>query len=516
MWRIAAATIVVVASGVRALESAATAGPKLDAQTLLDALRALPVSERIAILKKLDQEQSGNVALPGQNSLLNDKEMQPELIPPVAEKSVGEKEEKKEEEKKFVPEDMNMHYQGTVITMVHDHFHSPYEGINSLQREEGNRFNASATGTFFFGRKLWEGGEFYLNPEFAGGEGFSGVTGIAGFPNGDITRVGQPPPTIYIARLFLRQTFNLGGEKENVEGGPNQLASTRDEKHLIVTFGKIAATDVFDTNKFSHDPRGQFMNWSLMDNGAWDYPADTRGYSPGLTMEYGQKGWALRYGAFAVVKSANGAEYDYHFDRALSHNLEFQKSYSICSKEGSTALLAYANNAHMGSYRESVQEAAANGSVPNLKSTQAYRTKYGFGLNSEQKIIGDLGAFFRAGWNDGQSESWMFTEIDRTVSLGLSLNGNRWKRPDDSIGLAGVINGISNAHQDFLRAGGHGFIIGDGRLNYSTEKIIDAFYKLSMTKNLFLTLDYQHVEAPAYNHDRGPVNIGGVRFHAEF
>ncbi len=410
-----------------------------------------------------------------------------------------------------------MHYQGTVVSQVHDSFRSPYESkTTSLLTEEGGKFKTSVTGTFFCGRRLWEGGEVYFNPEIAGGEGFSSVTGIAGFPNGEITRVAAATPTVYAARFFLRQTFNLGDDYENVEGGPNQLAGTRSEQHLIVTAGKMAATDVFDGNKFSHDPRGQFLNWSLMDNGAWDYPADTRGYSPGVTIEYEQKGWAVRYGAFLVVKSANGAEYDYHVGQALSQDFEFQKSYSILSKEGSATLLAYANNARMGSYRAALEDAAANGITPDIRRTRDYRTKLGLGLNVEQQILGDLGAFMRAGGNDGHSETWMFTEIDRTFSLGLSLMGTRWKRPNDQIGLAGVVNGLSEAHRDYFAAGGHGFIIGDGRLNYSTEKTVEAYYKLRMTENLFLTLDYQHVQSPAYNSDRGPVNIGGARLHVEF
>ena len=480
--------------------------PKMDSKAILDALLALPPSERNAILLKLESDLPGDVHIPERMKLAKEIEDDP----------AAAASDKKDSAAKHEPEKMSMHYQGTAISQMHDAFRSPYESATSLLTEEGSKVKSSVTGTFYFGRQLWEGGEAYLNAELAGGKGFSGVTGIAGFPNGDITRVGKPPPTIYAARFFIRQTFNLGGAKEDVEAAANQLASSRDEKHLIVTVGKMAASDIFDNNKYSHDPRGQFMNWSLMDNGAWDYAADTRGYAPGLAVEYEQKGWALRYGAFAVVKSANGSEFDYSLDRALSHNLEFQKSYSICSKEGATRFLAYANNAYMGSYHQAVQEAAISGAAPNLKSTRAYRTKYGFGINSEQKIFGDLGAFMRLGWNDGHSESWMFTEIDRTFTLGLSLTGKRWKRPDDTIGFAGAINGISSAHQEYLRAGGHGFIIGDGRLNYETEKILEAYYKLAMTKSLFLTLDYQHVEAPAYNRDRGPVNIGGLRFHIEF
>ncbi len=502
----ASALVCVMLSALEATRAPGSADSKLDAKTIVDAMSALPASERNAILKKFAQDLPGDVHLPARMKLTPDVE---DVTPSPAEV-------KTEEPLKHEPEKWSMHYQGTVISQMHDAFRSPYESATSLLTEEGSKVKTSVTGTFFFGRKLWEGGELYFDTEIAGGKGFSGVTGIAGFPNGDITRVGKPPPAVYMARAFIRQTFNLGGEKEDVEGAANQLAGTRDEKRVVVTFGKIAASDIFDDNKYSHDPRGQFMNWSLMDNGAWDYAADTRGYSPGLAVEYEQKGWAIRYGALAVVKSANGSEFDYGFDRALSHNLEFEKSYKICEKEGSTKFLAFANNAFMGSYREAVQQAAANGSTPVIKSTRAYRTKYGFGINSEQQILGDLGVFMRAGWSDGHSESWMFTEIDRTFTLGLSLTGKRWKRPGDTIGLAGAVNGISNAHQAYLRAGGSGFIVGDGRLNYETEKIIEAYYKLAMSKSLFLTVDYQHVEAPAYNRDRGPVNVGGVRFHVEF
>ena len=260
----------------------------------------------------------------------------------------------------------------------------------------------------------------------------------------------------------------------------------------------------------------QFMNWALMDNGAWDYPADTRGYMPGVVAEYIRKSWALRYGAVMVPTSVNGAKYDFKITQALSHNLEFEKSYKLCAREGTARILAYYNHAHMGDYKQSVRDALNAGTIPDFKATRAYRAKYGFGVNLEQKIFDDLGAFSRTGWNDGRTETWMFTEIDRTISLGLSLSGKRWKRDGDQIGLAGVVNGISGAHKSYLEHGGRGYIIGDGRLNYATEKIIESYYKVAMNKNLFLTLDYQFIHAPAYNKDRGPVNIGGVRFHVEF
>jgi high affinity Mn2+ porin len=349
------------------------------------------------------------------------------------------------------------------------------------------------------------------------------VTGIAGFPNGDIERVGSPQPEAYVARLFLRETVNLGCATEHVPDGPNQVEGDRSVDRLTFQFGKMSATDVFDSNAYSHDPRMQFMNWSLMDFGAWDYPADTRGYAPGLTAEWNHENWALRYGAFMVPKRANAAIFDWKIGRALGQALEFERRYKLYDRPGAARILAFDNNAHMGLYRDAIDNAgnfsdapANSAPVLALFQSRAYRSKYGFGLNAEQEIFKDFGGFLRASWNDGRTETWMFTEIDRSFSAGVTMKGSRWGRPEDVIGFAGVINGLSNDHRDFLKIGGNGFIVGDGRLSYSPEKIIETYYKLSVSENLFITTDYQYVDDPAYNQDRGPVSIFGARIHLEF
>src|SRR5262249_39752908 len=270
------------------------------------------------------------------------------------------------------------------------------------------------TATLYLDGKLWEGADVVFNPEVSGGRGLSNTLGMAGFPNGEATRVGQIQPTPYVARLFLRQVIGLGREQEDVEDGPNQLAGKRNIDRITVRIGKMSATDVFDDNAYSHDPRTQFLNWSLMNNGAWDYPANTRGYDYGITFELNQKDWAWRYGVFGEPTEANGQDIDPRFLKANRHVTEFEYRLHVDRRPGKVRLLGYWNNAHMGSYRDALLLAALTGAPPDVTLTRAYRAKYGFGLNLEQELGEDLGAIARAGWNNGQTESWAFTEIDRT------------------------------------------------------------------------------------------------------
>jgi len=408
-------------------------------------------------------------------------------------------------------EQWNLHFQATSISQGHDEFTSPYSGTNSLPPREPIR--TSYTATLFLGARLWAGSEVFVNPELAGGRGVGGVTGIAGFPNGDIARVSKPEPTVSMARVFLRQTVGLGGEAEKVEPGPNQLAGARDLSRLTVTLGKISVGDIFDGNAYSHDARTQFMNWGLFENGAWDYPADTRGYTWGGALELIEPRWALRYGLFAEPKTANGLQFDHNFSHAHGHVLEWEQRYSVGERRGVARLLGYWNRAHMGSYRATLDTPAYG---LDIARSRRYSDKYGFGVNVEQELTKELGAFARLGWSDGQNETWAFTEIDQTASLGLSLKGAAWSRPADTFGVAGVINGLSKEHKDYLAAGGYGFIIGDGRLNYAPEEIIEVYYLLNVWKGISITPDYQFVNHPAYNADRGPVHLWAIRFHAEF
>ncbi|HEY1376703.1 MAG TPA: carbohydrate porin, partial [Gemmataceae bacterium] len=399
-----------------------------------------------------------------------------------------------------VDEWYSIHGQATVISQGNWKFRSPYIGPNSLLPILNYR--TTNTDTLYLDTRLWRGAELVFNPEVSGGEGLSHTLGMAGFPNGEATRVGALAPTPYVARLFLRQTFGLDGDMERVEAGPNQLARWRDVDRVTVTVGKMSATDLFDDNRYSHDPRTQFMNWSLMYNGAWDYPANTRGYTYGAAIDFNTRFLAVRYGAFAEPAEANGADFDPHFLKANGQIAEVEERYELCGHPGKLREWGYLNHAHMGNYREALAEMPVN---PDVTLTRTYRFKYGFGVNVEQELATNLGVFLRAGWNDGQSESWAFTEIDRTVATGLDLKGALWSRPKDEAGVAVVFNGLSDAHRDYLAAGGVGFIIGDGRLNYSTEQILEAYYNWQVVKGINVSFDFQGVNHPAYNADRGPV-----------
>jgi high affinity Mn2+ porin len=398
--------------------------------------------------------------------------------------------------------------QGTVVSQGNWKFRSPYEGQNSLLPILNYR--TTETATLFLDTRLWRGADFVFDPEVSGGEGLSGTTGLAGFPNGEATRVGVIQPTPYFARAFLRQTFSLDGDTEKVEAAPNQVAGTRDIDRVTLTVGKMSATDQFDDNRYSHDPRTQFLNWSLMYNGAWDYPANVRGYTYGGTIDLNTRFLAFRYGVFAEPSVANGAPIDPHILKANGHILETDYRYEWDDRPGTLRVWGYLNHAHMGKYREALAEMPVN---PDVTLTRAYRIKYGFGLSWDQELERDLGVFVRAGWNDGQSETWAFTEIDQTVAVGLSLKGSAWRRPRDEVGVALVANGLSDAHKDYLAAGGLGFIIGDGALHYGLEEIAEAYYNWEIKKGINLTADFEGVNNPAYNQDRGPVAIFTIRAH---
>ncbi|MFL5243908.1 MAG: carbohydrate porin [Gemmataceae bacterium] len=405
----------------------------------------------------------------------------------------------------------SVHGQGTIVSQGNWKFRSPYEGTNSFRSILNYR--TSETATLFLAAGVCEGGSIVFNPEVSGGRGLSDVFGIAGFPNGEITRVGKVEPTPYFARLYYQQVFGLGGDQEKVEDASNVIAGMRDVERITVRLGKMAAADQFDDNAYSHDPRTQFLDWAIMYNGAWDYPANVRGYTYGATVEFNEKDWALRYGIFGEPSVANGQEIDPRFLQANGHILELEERYTVEEHPGKLRLMAYLNNAHMGNYRVSLREMPSD---PDIALTRAYRAKYGFGVNVEQEITKDLGAFARIGWNDGHTESWAFTEIDATLAGGVLLKGTCWSRPQDQVGFAGAINGISNGHRDYLAAGGLGFILGDGRLRYGPEEILEAYYNWELRKGINVTFDFEGVNDPGYNRDRGPIAIAAIRVHFEY
>ncbi len=409
------------------------------------------------------------------------------------------------------PELWDIHFQATILPQQHSAFTSQYSGSKSLS--SNSELDTSFTSTAFFGAKLWRGAQAYFNPELAAGSGLSATHGLGGFTNGEIYRVDTPNPTFNLSRLFLQQDFALDDSVETVEADKNQLAGTRPGRRLTMVAGKFSLNDYFDNNTYSHDPRTQFMNWSLMDNGAWDYAADTRGYTIGFMIEYHQPTWAVRFASALEPAVANQMTFDSNIAQAHGDNLEFEYRYKMLKRPGKMRVLSFMNHAHMGNYNDAI---ALNPTSPDISQTRSYSVKYGFGLNFEQEITNDLGAFFRGGWNDGNTESWAFTEVDRSLSLGASLKGSFWQRRDDTLGLAFMVNGLSSTHADYLRAGGVGFIIGDGGLNYTVEEIIETYYSCQILKQLAMSIDYQQVFHPAYNLDRGSVAVFSGRAHYEF
>jgi len=407
----------------------------------------------------------------------------------------------------------SFHFQQTVITQTKPAFSAPYSGLNSLSPDAETA--SSITTTFFGAMRLWKGAEFYFNPELSGGAGLSKTLGVAGFPNGETFRVGSASPAIYIARLYFKQNFEWGKDKDTITEGPNQLAGLKSKRYFSFSVGKFGMADFFDGNEFSHDPRSQFMNWALMDNAAWDYPANTRGYTIGLFTELGQPDWTLRFAVTMVTTVPNESVWDAKVDKANTQTIEYEKRYSMGGQKGSFRLLGFLNNGKFGNYDLAV---AQNPKAPNVDSTQAYgRHKYGFGINADQYLTKDFGVFAKASYNDGHTETWFFTEIDRSVTFGGTLKGTSWKRPDDELALAFIGNGLSKPHRDYLADGGYGFLIGDGRLNYAPEMIAEVYYKVNAYQHkFFLTPDYQFILNPAYNKDRGPVNVFSIRAHIEF
>ncbi len=407
----------------------------------------------------------------------------------------------------------NFHFQQTIITQFKPAFSAAYTGKNSLITKEETQ--TSITSTFFGAARLWKGAETFFNPELSGGAGLSQTLGVAGFPNGETFRVGGVQNKIYIARLYFKQNFEWGKEKDTIADDVNQLAGLKSKRYFSFAIGKFGMADFFDNNNFSHDPRTQFMNWALMDNAAWDYPANTRGYVLGATAELGQPDWTLRFAFTLVTTQANQSIWDSKIGKANTETVEFEKRYAVDGQKGTIRLLAFTNNGKFGNYRLAI---AQNPAAPNVDTTQAYgRHKYGFGINADQYLTKDFGVFAKASYNDGHTETWFFTEIDRSLTFGGVLKGTSWKRSDDELGLAFIANGLSSDHRDYLAAGGYGFLIGDGKLNYAPELIAELYYKINaFQKKFWLTPDYQFILHPAYNADRGPVSVFGVRAHVEF
>jgi high affinity Mn2+ porin len=410
--------------------------------------------------------------------------------------------------------DWNVHAQTTFIASAYPAFRSPYAGTNSLPG--GGQARETWTTTAFLGVRLWQGGEFYFNPELAQGFGLNGTLGLAGFPNGEAQKAGSAYPKIRPQRYYLKQTFGLGGEQEDVADAANQLPGKRDIDRITLIVGRFAIGDFFDGNSYAKDPRADFMNWAMWSSGAYDFPADLPGYTRGAVVELNRKDWAVRGGVFEVPTAPTSDVLTYKGGGAV---VELEERYTITDQPGKLRLGAFGNQGNTASYRQALAMVAADPTLDINVATASIRhtlPKYGFYANVEQQIAKDVGLFARASWNDGQNEILSFTDIDRSLSGGLSIKGSYWGRPSDTLGVGGAINGLSSAHRDFLAAGGIGLLIGDGRLNYRPEQILETYYALAIDKNFTFTADYQLIANPAYNADRGPVSIFSGRLHGEF
>jgi high affinity Mn2+ porin len=413
-----------------------------------------------------------------------------------------------------VEEQWSAHAQATYIAQQKPAFGAPYSGPESLTPERAHSY--SFTSTLFLGARLWKGGEGYANLEAVEGLPISNLTGLGGLTNGELQKTAGTSLKWYRARLFVRQVVGFDSGTEPIEADKNQLGTTSDKRRLVITAGNLAVMDIFDNNRYAHDPRADFMNWALITSGAYDFAADSRGYSWGVAAEWIDDGWALRAGRFAQPKESNGLPLDFRLFQHYGDQVELERSVMLGSRAGKVRLLAFRNVAIMGRFRDAIEAARESSAVPSVADVRKLTSKYGVALNAEQELADDLGAFVRASWNDGEAETYAFAEIDRSLAFGPVLKGKRWGRANDELGVAFVANALSSAHRDYLAAGGSGFFVGDGRINYREELIGEAYYSIEVAKSFAITLDAQRIRNPAYNADRGPASFYAVRLHAEF
>jgi high affinity Mn2+ porin len=407
--------------------------------------------------------------------------------------------------------------QANIITQWHPAFHSPYQGPNSLSPEGQDA--SSRVLTLFTGVEASSTTEFLFDVQETGGHGIGEALGLAGFTNLDVVRNPTLSKAPYVARLMWHQIIPLSGEKSSAERTPLSLFTQLPVRRLEIRFGKFSLVDFFDLNTYGSDSNFQFMNWTLDNNGAYDYAADTRGFTYAAMVEYDDRHWAVRFAEALMPKVANGINIDADLARAHSENMEFELHHSFMPhREAVVRLLGYANHANMGIYSVAVTNFVA-GDTPKPEITAhplQTTTKYGFGANVEQPLTDWLGVFARWGWNEGQHESYAYTEVDETEQVGAGAQGSKWRRKLDRAGLAFISNGISRDHQEYLALGGLGFLLGDGKLNYGRENIVETYYTLHVWRGIFTSFDAQHIDNPGYNRDRGPLFAPALRLHVEF
>jgi high affinity Mn2+ porin len=404
----------------------------------------------------------------------------------------------------------NYHMQATYVGDWHSSFPAQYSGPESLDNHSATAETVSYD--LFLGARLWQGAEFHVDGLFWQGFGFNHTLGIEAFPSAEAYKIGSATGNVAPSRVFLRQTIGLGGDQEPVADDPLHLAGQQDVSRITLTVGQISVLDIFDQNSYAGDPASQFLNWALVGNEAWDYPANSLGYITGFAAELNQRDWTARYGFFQMPRVQNGMAEDPAFLDGWGMVTEFERRFVIHNHPGAVRLLGFLNRVDSGTYADAVDSPVR----PAVAANPSYCLNYGFGLNAEYELATGVGVFARLGWNAGQTPDWAYADVSKTGSAGVSVNGAFWNRANDTVGLAGIVNGISHVQQQFLADGGLGILAGDGALSYNLEKTLESYYKAQIWKNIYATADYQYVINPSYNAARGPVSILSMRLHWDF
>ncbi|MGO9137525.1 MAG: carbohydrate porin [Syntrophales bacterium] len=398
-------------------------------------------------------------------------------------------------------------------------FHSPYSGPNSLTTDNNKGHGSTQIYGLYLGSQVTPKFQIYLDTEMAQGHGISNASGLGAYTNGDVIRQGSADlgSGPYIARLYARYVYPLSGETEKAERAMDQLPDLEYTSRIEIKAGRLAATDDFDVNRYANNTRTQFLNWGFINNTAWDYAADTRGYSNGALIALVKPQWKLAFGYYQMPTTANGNDLDSYIFRSGGYNLEL----TVKPNEKGTVLrfLTFYNRGQMGNYDEAVRLGQLTGTIPDVRANEKEgRSKYGFGINLEQPLAdeGETGLFARAGWSDGSNEDFVYTEADQHLSAGIQVSGIHWGRKEDRVGMAYLVDGISGKHQDYLAAGGSGFMLGDGQLNYGWEQIFEVYYRIQLGSYVQISPDFQFIQNPGYNKDRGPVEVYSMRVRLSF
>lgn len=421
------------------------------------------------------------------------------------------------------PDNVNFHGQFTAVEQAYPAIRSPYQGANSLPH--GGEGRETTDATLYAGVRLWHGAEFWIDPEIDQGFGIGNAHGVAGYTSGEAYKAGSNYPYARVQRYFVRQTIDLGGDAQKVEADINQFAGTTTANRVVLTVGKFSIVDIFDTNKYSNNPKTDFLNWAAINAGTFDYGGDAWGYTYGAAAEWYQGNWTVRGGLFDMSATPAGGAgnasafgLDTNFDQ-FQMVAELERRYELWGQPGTIKVTGFLTRGKAGSFSDAVALSQATGldASDALAAVRKYQSRSGISANLAQQLTEDVGLFARAGWADGNVEPWDFADIDRTAQVGLSIAGRRWGRPDDTFGIEGIVNGLNSSHQAYFNAGGLGLLIGDGQLpNYGLEQIIETYYSYALTSATKVSVDYQFINNPAYNRDRGPANVFAVRLHSQF